>query len=104
MRAASGVLAKMISMPLAKWYCTTTDIEDRKRAELLRGELAHVNRITTMGELLASISHELKQPITASVLNARTALRWLKHDPPNVNEASEITNKSSSPASVPVKS
>jgi signal transduction histidine kinase len=52
-----------------------------------------VNRITTMGELLASISHELKQPITASVLNASTALRWLRHDPPNVNKASTLTNK-----------
>jgi PAS domain S-box-containing protein len=78
---------------IAKWYGTTADIEDRKRAELLRAELAHVNRITTMGQLLASISHELKQPITASVLNARTASRWLKHDPPNVNKASELTNK-----------
>jgi PAS domain S-box-containing protein len=78
---------------IAKWYGTTADIEDRKRAELLRAELAHVNRITTMGELLASISHELKQPITASVLNASTALRWLRHDPPNVNEASKFTNR-----------
>jgi PAS domain S-box-containing protein len=78
---------------IAKWYGTTADIEDRKRAELLRAELAHVNRITTMGELLASISHELKQPITASVLNASTALRWLRHDPPNVNKASTLTNK-----------
>jgi PAS domain S-box-containing protein len=78
---------------IAKWYGTATDIEDRKRAEQLRVELAHVNRISTMGELLASISHELKQPITASVLNAGTALRWLKHDPPNVSEAKETTNR-----------
>jgi PAS domain S-box-containing protein len=78
---------------IMKWYGTSTDIEDRKRAELLRAELVHLNRITTMGELVASISHELKQPITASVVNAKTALRWLKRDPPNVNEASESTNK-----------
>jgi PAS domain S-box-containing protein len=78
---------------IAKWYGTTTDIEDRRRAELLRAELAHVNRITTMGELLASISHELKQPITASVLNAGTALRMLRRDPPNVDAAREITNR-----------
>ena len=76
-----------------KWYGTTTDIEDRKRAELLRAELAHFNRLSTMGELLASISHDLKQPIAASVLNAQTASRWLKHDPPNVNAASEMTDK-----------
>jgi len=76
-----------------KWFGTTTDIEDRKRSEILRAELAHVNRISTMGELLASISHELKQPITASAINASTALIWLQHDPPNVNAASEFTGK-----------
>jgi PAS domain S-box-containing protein len=78
---------------VAKWYGAATDIEDRKRAELLRTELAHVNRISTMGELLASISHDLKQPIAASVVNASTALRWLKRDPPNVSEARESTNR-----------
>jgi PAS domain S-box-containing protein len=78
---------------ITKWFGTTTDIEDRKRSELLRAELAHVNRVSTMGELLASISHELKQPITASALNASTALLWLQHDPPNVNAASELTGK-----------
>jgi PAS domain S-box-containing protein len=78
---------------ITKWFGTTTDIEDRKRSELLRTELAHVNRITTMGELLASISHELKQPITATVLNAGTALHWLKHDPPNMAAVSELTNQ-----------
>ena len=78
---------------IAKWFGTTTDIEDRKRSELLRAEMAHVNRVSTMGELLASMSHELKQPITASALNASTALHWLQHDPPDVNAASELTNK-----------
>jgi signal transduction histidine kinase len=78
---------------VAKWFGTTTDIEDRKRSELLRAEMAHVNRVSTMGELLASMSHELKQPITASALNASTALHWLQHDPPDVNTASELTNK-----------
>jgi PAS domain S-box-containing protein len=78
---------------IAKWYGTTTDIEDRKRAEQLRTELAHVNRISTMGELMASISHDLKQPIAASVVNASTTLRWLKRDPPNVSEARESANR-----------
>jgi PAS domain S-box-containing protein len=78
---------------IVKWYAVATDIEDRKRAEQLQSDLAHVNRISTLGELAASISHELKQPITAAVLNASAALLWLKHDPPNVTEASEVTNE-----------
>ena len=48
---------------IIKWYGTSTDIEDSKRAELLRAELAHVNRINMMGELTASLAHEIKQPI-----------------------------------------
>jgi hypothetical protein len=45
-----------------KWYGTSTDIEDRKHAEQLQAELAHVSRVNTMGELAASISHDLNQP------------------------------------------
>jgi PAS domain S-box-containing protein len=74
---------------IAKWYGTTTDIEDRKRAELLRTELAHVNRITTMGELMASISHELKQPIGASMLTASTALICARSGKADLEEISE---------------
>ena len=61
---------------IVKWYGTSTDIEDRKRAEeereRLQADLAHVNRVSMMGELAASLSHELKQPITATVTNAKT--------------------------------
>jgi C4-dicarboxylate-specific signal transduction histidine kinase len=49
-------------------------------------ELAHVNRVTTMGELAASIAHELKQPIAAAVTNADAALLWLGTQPPNLEE------------------
>lgn len=72
-----------------KWYGAATDIEDRKHAEQLQAELAHVSRISTLGELAASISHELKQPITAAMLTASTGLKWLKRDKPNVEEASD---------------
>jgi PAS domain S-box-containing protein len=78
---------------LRRWYAAGTDIEDRKEAEeLLRqaqANLAHVNRLTTMGELTASIAHEVNQPIAASLTNARTCLRWLAGDTPNVEEARE---------------
>jgi signal transduction histidine kinase len=48
-----------------------------------------VNRISTLGELAASISHELKQPITAAMLTAATGLRWLKRDKLNVDKVSD---------------
>jgi C4-dicarboxylate-specific signal transduction histidine kinase len=71
-------------------------IEDRKRTEQererlrqLEADLAHVNRVTMLGELAASLSHELKQPITAAITNAKTCLLWLERDQPDIEEASE---------------
>jgi PAS domain S-box-containing protein len=65
-------------------------ITERKRAdEALReaqAELAHVNRVSTMGQLTASIAHEIAQPIAAGMSNAHAALRWLDADPPNLEE------------------
>lgn len=65
-------------------------ITERKRAdEALReaqAELAHVNRVATMGQLTASIAHEVTQPIAAAMTNARAGLRWLGADPPNLEE------------------
>ena len=79
---------------IIKWYGTAVDIEDRKRAEHereklreLEADLAHVNRVSMLGELAASVSHELKQPITAAMTNAKTCVRWLKRDQPAVEEA-----------------
>jgi len=73
------------------------DLSDRKRAENEAREnerryseiqiaLAHANRVATMGQLSASIAHEVNQPITAVVTHAQAALRWLRRDPPNVDE------------------
>src|SRR6267143_31281 len=76
---------------IVKWYGTGIDIEDRKRGEeaqrQAQADLARVNRVTTMGELTASLAHEVKQPIAAASTNARTCLRWLAGDTPNVEEA-----------------
>ena len=81
-----------------RWYGTLTDIEDRKRSEQererlrqLEAELAHVNRVSMMGELAASLAHELKQPIAAAITNANTCLRWLRRDHPDLEEACEAT-------------
>ena len=64
---------------------------ERKQAEealrQARAELAHVNRVTTLGELTASLAHEVNQPIGAAVTNASTCLRWLAGDTPNLEEA-----------------
>ena len=61
-----------------------------EREDVLRQaqvDLAHVNRVTTMGELTASLTHEVNQPIAAIVTNAGACLRWLAGDTPNLEEA-----------------
>jgi PAS domain S-box-containing protein len=69
---------------------------ERKQAEealealrQAQADLARVNRITTMGELTASLAHEVNQPIAAAVTNANTCLRWLTRDHPDLQEARE---------------
>jgi signal transduction histidine kinase len=63
--------------------------EERERLRQAQADLAHINRVTTMGELTASLAHEIKQPITAAVTDAKTCLRWLGRDQPDVAEARE---------------
>jgi PAS domain S-box-containing protein len=78
-----------------QWCTTSIDIEDRKRDEETlrhaREDLARVTRVTTMGELAASIAHEVNQPLAAIVTNANASLRWLAADPPNLEEVREAT-------------
>jgi PAS domain S-box-containing protein len=73
-----------------------TDITPAKEAEeALRksqADLAHVNRVTTMGELSASLAHEVNQPITGAVINAHACLRWLKREHPDLDEACEAAS------------
>src|SRR5438445_3995280 len=68
----------------------TESLERQHAEESLResqAELARVSRVTTMGELTASLAHEVNQPIAAAVTNANTCLRWLARDHPDVEEA-----------------
>jgi signal transduction histidine kinase len=69
------------------------DVTEHKRAEEALREahanLARVSRVTTMGELTASLAHEIKQPIAAAVTDANTCLRWLRRDQPDLAEARE---------------
>jgi PAS domain S-box-containing protein len=70
------------------------DVRDSERRYLgLQMELAHSNRVATMGQLSASIAHEVKQPITATVAYAGAALRWLAARPPNLDEARQALNR-----------
>jgi C4-dicarboxylate-specific signal transduction histidine kinase len=70
---------------------------ERKHAEEARreaqAELARVSRATTMGELTASLAHEVNQPIAAAVTNANTCLRWLTRDQPDLEEAREAASR-----------
>jgi C4-dicarboxylate-specific signal transduction histidine kinase len=80
--------------------------QERERLRQARADLVYVSRLTTMGELTASLAHEIRQPISAASINANACMRWLSHDEPaiaearesaaaivdNVNRASEIMN------------
>jgi PAS domain S-box-containing protein len=86
--SASGELVEFVG--------TGVDMTERRQAEKERerlrqvqADLAHINRVTTMGELTASLAHEINQPITAAVTDARTCLRWLAREQPDLGEARE---------------
>ncbi len=72
---------------------TVMDVTERRRAEEDRQALAHANRITTMGQLTASIAHEVNQPIAAVVTNAQAALRWLNMQPPDPEEVRQALDR-----------
>jgi len=67
--------------------------EERERLRQMQADLAHTNRLTMMGELTASLAHEIKQPIAAAVTDANTCLRWLTRDPPDMEEAREAASR-----------
>jgi C4-dicarboxylate-specific signal transduction histidine kinase len=76
---------------LVEYIGTIMDVTERRRAEAAlreaQSDLARINRVTTMGELTASLAHEINQPIAAAVTNANTCLRWLTRDHPDLEEA-----------------
>ena len=62
------------------------EISDQERSAAMQAELARVSRLTTMGEMAASIAHEINQPLAGVVNNANAGLRWLNNRPPNIDE------------------
>jgi len=74
-----------------------SESRERKHAEeatrQMQVELTRVSRVTTMGELTASLAHEVNQPIAAAVTDASTCLRWLMREPPDLTEAREAASR-----------
>jgi len=71
---------------LVEFVGSVMDVTERCRADQERQAIAHVNRITTMGQLTASIAHEVNQPLAGAVSSAHAALHWLEAQPPNLEE------------------
>jgi PAS domain S-box-containing protein len=84
---------------LVEFVGTVIDVTERRRAEQerarlhqLEADLAHINRVSTLGEMAASLAHEVKQPITAARNNARAALNFLDRSPPDLREVREAVD------------
>src|SRR5258708_6514494 len=78
---------------IARWYLLLTDIEDRTRAlarlNQMQSDFVHMNRVSVMGELVASLSHEITQPIASARIYARAAQNFLDMQPPDLGEVRE---------------
>jgi PAS domain S-box-containing protein len=61
--------------------------EERERLRQIEADLVYTNRVSMMGELAASLAHEIRQPISAAAINGETCKRWLQHAVPNLTEA-----------------
>ena len=82
------------SQEIGEYVGITMDITERKRAEeererlrQLEADLAHIDRVSTLGEIAASLAHEIKQPIAAAITSANSCMEWLAHEPPNLDRA-----------------
>jgi len=85
---------------VAEFVGSAVDVTERKRAEeererlhQLEADLARLNRVSMMGELAASLAHEIKQPISAASLDAGTCSEWLAHNEPNIEEAQQAASR-----------
>ena len=79
---------------LEEFVGSSTDITEHKSAEQerdklrqLEADLAHMDRVSTLGEMAASLAHEIKQPISAAITSANSCIEWLAHEPPNLDRA-----------------
>lgn len=96
----SGIPRYTLGGEFAGYIGSNIDITDRKRAEEERerlrqfeSDLARINRVSMMGELAASLAHEIKQPVTAALLNAKTCTQWLNREEPDLTEACSAASR-----------
>jgi C4-dicarboxylate-specific signal transduction histidine kinase len=91
LRRARDDLRETVQELLTANRALEAESRERKRAEenlrRVQADLAHVSRVTTMGELTASLAHEVNQPIAAAVTSANSCIRWLAADVPNLDKA-----------------
>jgi PAS domain S-box-containing protein len=101
LRASDGSYRRFVSRAVPvygergqviQWFGTNTDVEDGRQLQealhKVEAEVARVARLTVLGELAATLAHELNQPLAAVVTNGDACLRWLGRDQPNLDEAS----------------
>jgi PAS domain S-box-containing protein len=79
---------------LEQFVGSSTDItvlksaeQEREKLRQLEADLAHIDRVSTLGEMAASLAHEIKQPISAAITSANSCIEWLAHQPPNLDRA-----------------
>jgi PAS domain S-box-containing protein len=88
-----GIPVRDASDRIVRWYSLLTDTEDRTQAlarlQQMQSDFAHMNRVSMMGELAASLSHEILHPIATARNNARAGMRFLEMNPPNLGEVRE---------------
>src|SRR5208282_1375255 len=79
---------------LEQFMGSSTDItelksadQEREKLRQLEAELAHINRVSMLGEMAATLAHEIKQPIAAAITSANSCIEWLAHEPPNLDRA-----------------
>jgi len=103
-KAAAAPLYDRETGDVTSWYGVHVDIDEQKRAEeavvqreqqlrATQAELARASRVATVGELSASIAHEINQPLAAVVFNGAACLRWLGATPPNLERARQTVEK-----------
>jgi PAS domain S-box-containing protein len=94
---ARGLPLRDSANHILRWYVLLTDIDDRKRAEGalrdMQTKLSRAAQVATVGELAASIAHEVNQPLAAVVTNGHACVRWLSATPPNIDKAKEAAQR-----------
>jgi len=88
-----GIPVRDASDRIVRWYSLLTDTEDRMQAlarlQQMQSDFTHINRVSMMGELAASLSHEILHPIATARNNARAGMRFMEMNPPNLDETRE---------------